>query len=208
MDLSSSRNVIVIILIVVAIVCGILGVRESYKDNTSLYTQSPAKVTNYSIESRQRNIDGSSTRFGNGAVIYNSTLVTEYSATITYEYEVNNLKYTGKFYGAMSNQPVFSMDRESVERLGKDYVGKTVPIFYETANVGNSTVHVDKNSSMMYYIISGILLIVALMAKFANFVPTPYVPYAPYGPAVGMQGTYMAPASYPPYSPGYVSITV
>jgi hypothetical protein len=202
MDISSPRNIIVIVLIVVAIVCGVLGVRESYKDNTSLYTPSTAKVTNYSIESRQRNIDRSSTRFGNGAVVYNSTLVTEYSATMTYEYEVNKVKYTGKFYGAMSNQPTFSMDRESVDRMGKDYVGKTVPIFYETANVGNSTVHVDKNSSMMYFIISGILLIIALIAKFANFVP------APYGPAVGMQGTYMAPVAYPQYSPGYVSITV
>lgn len=125
-------------------------------------------------------------------MVVDNTLITEYSATVTYEYEVAGVKYSGKFYDAMSNDPVFSTDKDGVDRMGKEYVGKIVPIFYETKNVGNSTVHVDKNSSVMYFIISGVLLFVALIAKFAQLVPTPYV----------------APIIQPQFTSEYVSVTV
>ena len=155
------RDIILAICVLGCIVLAFFGYKELSKDNSSKYAKIQATIVNVRLKD---NFVQSSSSFGNTKIIDRRT---EYEVWPQYQYTVNKNVYTGEY--KLAKYSSMSMAQNEINDIMKNAFRQKLIVYYEIANPRNSAFSFPKNNSVGFFIGSVVVLIIGLIAKFAQF---------------------------------------
>jgi len=156
--MSSIKNIVFYVGLVISVILAFLAYNERTKDNSNLYQLVPAVLYNVRIQSK--NIQSTSSA-GSITIVNNNT---QYELYNQYKYTVDGKEYIGEYLNGSYNS--YSIVQNEINNR---MANKNINVYYEKANPSKSVINYSKNNLMGYAIGSVVVLIISLIIKFGNF---------------------------------------
>jgi hypothetical protein len=150
--MSSVKEIVFFIGLVISVILGYLAYNERTKDNSNLYQLVPAVLYNVKIQSK--NVQSTSST-GSITIVNNNT---QYDLYNQYKYTVDGKGYTGEYLNGSYNSYLIVQNE-----INNRMANKNINVYYEIANPSRSVLNYSRNNLIAYAAGAVIVLILSLL---------------------------------------------